>query len=80
MLKTTVRELKHATSAVLARAEAGEELILTRRGKAIARLGPVRRAGKVNRPDFAARLREIYGDQVLATSATELMAEARGDR
>ena len=35
----------------------------------------------VKRPDFAARLRSIYGDKVLLpTTGAEIISELRGDR
>jgi antitoxin (DNA-binding transcriptional repressor) of toxin-antitoxin stability system len=80
MKTTTMRELKHETSKVLGWAEAGEEVELTRRGKTIALLSPLRAKRKPTRPDFAARLRAIYGDTVLTETATAVIAEARGDR
>ena len=80
MKTTTMRELKHETSKVLGWAEAGEEVTLTRRGKTIALLSPVRPKRTPARPDFAARLTAIYGDTLLADTATALISEARGDR
>ena len=80
MKTTTMRELKHETAKVLGWAEAGEEVELTRRGKPIAMLSPPRPKRKPARPDFAARLRSIYGDTVLANTATALISEARGER
>lgn len=40
---------------------------------------PTRRA-KVRRPDFAARLKSIYGIQTLPVTATVLLSEERGER
>jgi antitoxin (DNA-binding transcriptional repressor) of toxin-antitoxin stability system len=80
MKTTTIRELKHATSRVLGWAEQGEEVQITRRGKALATLQPLPRSKARTRPDFAARLSAIYGDTSLATTATELISEARGER
>lgn len=80
MRKTNIRELKHETSKVLAEVEAGGTLELCRRGKTVALITPPGRPSKAPRPDFAARMREIYGDRVLETTGTDLMQEARGDR
>jgi prevent-host-death family protein len=80
MKTTTMRELKHETSKVLGWAEAGEEVTLTRRGKTIALISPPRATRKPARPDFAERLRSIYGDAVLSATATELIGDARGER
>jgi prevent-host-death family protein len=55
----SVAEAKARFSAVLAAVEAGEEIVITRRGKAVARLVP-------ERSESAARLfRAIGGDQTL---------------
>lgn len=80
MRKTNIRELKHETSKVLAEVESGGTLELCRRGKTVAIISPPGPPAKVPRPDFAARMREIYGDRVLETTGTDLMQEARGDR
>ena len=34
---------------------------------------------RIARPDFLARLRTIYGDKVLSTTATDLISESRGE-
>jgi len=78
MRTTTIRELKHATTTVLAWVAAGESVEVRRRGKPVAVLTP-RRPGRVARPDFGARLRAIYGDLVLPTTATDLVSESRGE-
>ena len=79
MKKATIRELKHETTAVLRRVAAGETVQVCRRNEPVAVLSPVQREAPVVRPDFAARLREIYGDVVLPTTATDLISESRGD-
>ena len=74
-----IRTLKHDTSAVLARVAQGESLEVRRRDEALAVLSPVRReCGK--RPDFRKRLLSVYKNAHLETTATELIAEERGDR
>lgn len=80
MRTATIRELKHETRKVLGWAEAGEEVELSRRGKSIALISPPRSRRKRARPDFAARLRRIYGRTVLAEAATAVIGEARGER
>ena len=79
MKTTTIRELKHDTTAVLLRVAGGESVQVCRRGKPVAVLSPVKRKTKVKLPDFAARLKAIYGDKVLAASASEIVAYSRGD-
>jgi antitoxin (DNA-binding transcriptional repressor) of toxin-antitoxin stability system len=80
MRTTTIRELKHATSTVLSWVAAGESVEVRRRRNPVAMLMPLKRKAPVVRPDFAARLRAIYGAVQLPTAGTELVSEARGDR
>lgn len=80
MKQTSIRELKHETSKVLAVVESGTSLEVCRRGKPVAVLSPPGRRMKQERPDFAARLKVIYGEQVLPTTGTNLINENRGER
>jgi len=80
MKQTTIRELKHATTRVLAMVESGQTVEVTRRKKPVAVLSPPGRGRAPEKPDFAARLRGIYGERVLGTTGTELVGEARGGR
>lgn len=79
MKRTTIRELKHATSAVLQRVTAGETIEVCRRNQPVAVLSPPARRTRISRPDFAARLREIYGTKMLRTTGSDLISESRGD-
>ena len=68
MKTATVRQLRHQFGTVLNWVEAGEPVEISKRGKIIALLTPP--PARVppsprKRPDFAARLKRIYGDQVL---------------
>jgi len=68
MKTATVRQLRHQFGTVLNWVEAGEPVEISKRGKIIALLSPP--PARVpppprKRPDFAARLKRIYGDQVL---------------
>ena len=78
-MATTIRELKHATSTVLAYVAAGESVEVRRRREPVAILSPVRRTARVARPDFAARLTAIYGNSRATTTGTDLVSEARGE-
>lgn len=81
MKTASIRELKHDTTTVLEWVEAGERVEIQKRGKPVAVLSrPERKPVASKRPDFMARLKSIYGNQVLAVTATELLAEERGDR
>jgi antitoxin (DNA-binding transcriptional repressor) of toxin-antitoxin stability system len=79
MKRATIRELKHATSAVLRRVTAGETIEVCRRDEPVAILSPPARKTRISRPDFATRLREIYGTKILRTTASDLISESRGD-
>jgi antitoxin (DNA-binding transcriptional repressor) of toxin-antitoxin stability system len=81
MKTASIRELKHDTTTVLGWVAAGEPVEIQRRGKPVAVLSrPASRVKPSARPDFAARLQAIYGDKVLAVTATQLLADERGDR
>lgn len=69
MKTATVRQLRHEFGTVLALVEQGEEVGITKRGKTIALLSPpppVKATKAKGRPDFAARLKRIYGDLVVS--------------
>lgn len=81
MKTASIRELKHDTTTVLEWVEAGERVEIQKRGKPVAVLSrPEAPAPASKRPDFAARLKSIYGNKLLAVTATELIAQERGDR
>jgi prevent-host-death family protein len=68
MKTATVRKLRHNFGSVLTWVEEGETVSISKRGEIIAVLSPpprpkTPRAKK--RPDFAARLKRIYGDKVV---------------
>ena len=69
MKTATVRELRHHFGAVLNWVEEGEPVEISKRGKVIALLTPPpapKPSRPRKRPDFAARLKRIYGDKVLS--------------
>jgi antitoxin (DNA-binding transcriptional repressor) of toxin-antitoxin stability system len=66
MKTATVRQLRHDFGSVLNWIEEGEAVGISKRGKIVALLSPPSRpARRKRRPDFAARLKRIYGDKVL---------------
>jgi len=79
MKTTTIRALRHDTTTVLAWVAHGESVEVQRRGEPVAVLSPKRRPARIARPDFLARLRTIYGDKVLSTTATDMISESRGE-
>jgi prevent-host-death family protein len=80
MKTTTIRQLRHDTTTVLGWVADGEPVEVQRRGVPVAVLSPQRRKPRIVKPDFLARIRAAYGDKVLATTATGLVSESRGDR
>jgi antitoxin (DNA-binding transcriptional repressor) of toxin-antitoxin stability system len=76
---TTIRELKHETTTVLSWVAAGETVEVRRRNEPVAVLSPPPRQRRARRPDFQARLREIYGKKKLRTTGTDLVSGSRGD-
>jgi prevent-host-death family protein len=68
MKTATVRQLRHQFGTVLSWVEEGEPVEISKRGKIIALLSPPPARAPARprkRPDFAARLKRIYGDKVL---------------
>ena len=82
MKSASIRELRHGTPAVLAWVEQGHQVRITHRRRLVAVLGPPTgsEAAQTARPDFAARLRQTWGDKRLPTTATEQLHEERGER
>ena len=80
MKSVNIRSLKHETSAVMERVALGESVEITRRNRPIAVLQPVESRKASKKPNFRQRLQAIYGDQILPQTATERLAEERGDR
>ena len=79
MKTASIRELRHDTTTVLGWVKAGERVVIQRRGQPVAELIRPGRRIQARRPDFAARLKEIYGDQLMALTATALLSEERGE-
>jgi antitoxin (DNA-binding transcriptional repressor) of toxin-antitoxin stability system len=78
MKKATVRDLRYDFPKVERALRAGEEIQITKRNRVIARLVPEPTA--VERPDFLARIRDIYGDAELKVSGAELISRERDER
>lgn len=75
----SVRELQQNLKRVLARVERGQIVEVTRRRRPVARLTPAPAVGPVEPwPDLDARAREVFGDRVLGTAATDAIDEGRG--
>lgn len=81
MKTATVRDLRNHYTKLLAWIAAGEEIIITQRGKSIARLTPERGtdSSKVDWSGSAAVTRDRSGEKVLsAADSARLIAEAGG--
>ena len=75
MTTCTVAEAKAHLSELLARVEGGEELIITRRGRPVANLCPIR---PVKRPPDWQTIRAFRESMpAVETSATDLIREMR---
>jgi len=77
MRRATLRDLRYKFAAVEHLLEAGEEIEITRRKRVIARLLPPAQVSRARRPDFLARLLQIYGGKRLKTTGAELVAKER---
>ncbi len=82
MRTTTVREVQHRLAAILSEVEAGQEIVITRRGKVVARLVPPRDSGPaVPWPDAGERMRRIFPDGPPGGSPpSDIIDEQRGER
>jgi len=58
---------------------AGESVEVRRRNHPVAILSPPKRARRITKADFAARLRAVYGAVVLPVTGTEIISGSRGD-
>ncbi len=77
MRNATVRDLRYRFREVENLLREGEEIHITKRKRVIARLVPIKPAGRSQRPDFLARLKDIYRDKPLKVSGAELVSRER---
>ncbi|HUI41564.1 MAG TPA: prevent-host-death protein [Terriglobia bacterium] len=81
MKSATVRDLRYHFSEIEARLKHGEEIVIRKRKRVIAKLVPLRsEAQTAEYPDFAAQRRRIFGDRILPVTGAEIVAWDRGDR
>jgi len=82
MKTATVREVQHHLRKILAWVENGEEVLVTRRNKTVARLVPSGPSGlaSVPLPDFAARARAIWGSQSKEAGLSNAILTERDER
>ena len=77
MKQATLRDLRYNFDHIATLLQEGEEIQITKRKRVVARLLPPELPKVVVRPDFMARLKEMYGDKVMEQSGAELLAEER---
>jgi len=73
MKSASLRDLRYNFKKVEHLLSQGEEVQITKRRKVIARLVPEKPAERPPMPDFAARLKAIYGDKIHEVSGAELI-------
>ena len=77
---TTVRDLRYKFPQIEESLRAGQEIQITKHKRVIARLLPPKDVTVTGKVDYMARLKQIYGEQVLAVSGAELLAAEREER
>jgi antitoxin (DNA-binding transcriptional repressor) of toxin-antitoxin stability system len=77
MTKASVRDLRYEFKKIERLLLRGEEILITKRRRVIARLVPERAEGAKTVPDFEAPMRSIFGDKVLAVSGADLISADR---
>ena len=76
MTTVSVRDLRYDFKKVEELLRNGQEIQITKRNVVIGRIVPEKRE-QPPMPDFAARVREIYGDKQFEVSSADLLAEER---
>ena len=80
MKSASVRDVQHHLNQVLNWVEQGEEVQITRRNRPVAKLVPVREAGSGELPDFAARVRAIWGESPPGQELSSIIVQDREER
>ena len=81
MKTASVRDLRQDFARILAWIEAGEEVAITMRRQAVAKLipWPQAKAAKRQMPDIAARLKKVFGAKTIADKTMKsIMEQNRG--
>jgi len=81
MSSVAARELRNDTAGLLRRVDAGEEVVITVRGRPVAKLVPVpaRRRRWISRAEFVERLRVARADPGLGDDLARLAGETTDD-
>ncbi len=82
MKTASIRDVQHDLGKVLAWVEGGEEVEVTRRRRAVARLIPVNapHPAPVALPDFAARALAVWGPRRKGRGLSKTILEGREER
>lgn len=81
MKRATIRQVQHRLSEVMKWVEDGEEVVILRRNRVVARIVPPGRAsGPPEWPDFTGRARRIWGTRVRGKRLSRIIAEGREKR
>jgi antitoxin (DNA-binding transcriptional repressor) of toxin-antitoxin stability system len=77
MKTASVRDLRQDFARILAWIEAGEEVAITMRRQAVARLvpWPQKKAAKRPMPDITARLRKVFGAKTIADKTIKALMD-----
>jgi antitoxin (DNA-binding transcriptional repressor) of toxin-antitoxin stability system len=77
MRTATVADLRNDFRRVYALIENGESVNITKRGRVVARLEPAVPARKKTvKPDWAAQIKEAWGDRIFTAAEVKQMREA----
>lgn len=81
MKKATIRQVQHRLSEVMKWVEDGEEVVILRRNRAVARIVPVGPTSELPEwPDFTGRARRIWGKRVRGKPLSRILVEDRDER
>jgi antitoxin (DNA-binding transcriptional repressor) of toxin-antitoxin stability system len=80
MKTASVRDLRYNFKKIEHLLSQGEEVQITKRRHVIARLIPEKPAERPPMPDFAARLKAIYGDRINKINDAEIIRQDRDSR
>ena len=81
MKKATIRQVQHRFSEVMKWVEDGEEVVILRRDRVVARIVPPGRASEVPKwPDFTGRARRIWDKRVRGKPLSRIISEDRNER
>ena len=80
MIKTNIRQLQHHLSDVMRYVEHGEEVLITRRNRVVAKIIPAEsQTERVDWPDFVGRAKAIV-KKAKGKPASHVVIEDRGEK